>query len=99
VTISAKEYSNWVVLAFIIALVVVPIVMYISKKRGANILSNKYLLSLGAAFVFPFIILPLWFTDMSVAAKCIGTLLSLGFGLSNYFVLDLMRRRKRDGSR
>lgn len=64
------------------------IILFVLKKKGANIQSNKVILTV-ALLVLPVALLPMWFHPrVSMSFKFILTALSVAVAVANFFAID-----------
>jgi hypothetical protein len=97
--LSGDAFGNLLVVSGATGVAIGLVVMAIAKRKGVDISSRKFLLTLALLTVAVFGGIPLWFTDLSVLTKTIATGLALIVVTGNYFFIDKMQRILKVGKR
>ena len=82
------NYGDWLLIAVGLSILLVYVIFTISDRRGVNIQSNKFQIAVIVLIVFPLIVMPFWFTDISIIYKIIFTVLATVVGILNYVVIE-----------
>ena|SRR5208283_3474688 len=93
---SGEAFGNLIVLDTIIALVLGGIFFVVAHKRGIDVTTCRFQLTLLVSCALILIIIPLWLTDISIKWKAILTVAGFAAGIGNYFAIDRMQRVLRE---
>jgi hypothetical protein len=90
---SGEAFGNLMIIGAVIGVLIIFLTSYIAHKRGVDVTTHRFGLTLliGCAIIFG--IIPLWLTKLAVKEKLIVTILAFAFGFCNYFVIDRKQRR------
>lgn len=95
---SGEAFGNLLILSAIISLVGGLIVFIVAKRKGIDVTTRSFQLSVGLSLLIVLGIIPLWLTDLTVKQKTVVTILALVTGVGNYFAVDRMQRVLREQS-
>jgi predicted RND superfamily exporter protein len=93
---SGEAFGNLLVLLCLIMIAVICLIYFVSYRRGIDITRNRFVLPFGIGSLIIFCIIPFWFSDLTIKAKIIGTILIISGGIGNYFAIDKMQRAIRE---
>lgn len=90
--LSGDAFGILILLCTFLAVGVCTLILVIAHKKGVDVTSHRFALSVVLSCVLIFICIPLWLSDLPVIPKIIITLFGLAVGLSNYFAVDRMSK-------
>jgi len=93
---SGDAFGNLIILLTVTALIVIGMIFIIAKKRGVDVTTRSFQLRVGISCGIIFILIPLWFSDLSIKPKIIVTILGLAVGIGNYFAIDRLQKVLRE---
>jgi hypothetical protein len=90
---SGEAFGNLLILSAIIMVIVMSTACFIAHKRGVDVTTHRFGLTLLIGCAIIFIVIPFWLTDLTIKDKILGTILMFAFGFGNYFAIDRKQRR------
>jgi|SRR5208337_746549 len=89
---SGEAFGNLIVLNAFLGLILGGIIFIIAHKRGIDITTRRFQLTVGISLLFMLVVIPLLLSDASVKWKIIIAIAALAGGIGNYFGVDMMQR-------
>lgn len=84
---SGEAFGNLLVLNALILVLFVPLIFYVSHRRGIDITTRRFQLTVGVICLIVFVVVPLLLSDLSIKWKIIASILSVSAGIGNYFAV------------
>ena len=82
---SGEGFGNLLVLNAFIVIIIVFVAIWMAPKRGINIKTTRFQLSLLLGCVFVFGVIPLWLSDLPVGWKVVVTAAAVLVAIGNFF--------------
>ncbi len=89
---SGAGFGNLLVLDTFVAGALILAVFIIAHRRGVDVTTHRFQITVFAAVAIIFIIIPFSLCDLSVGSKITGIALMVAVGVGQYIGIDKMRR-------
>jgi acyl-CoA synthetase (AMP-forming)/AMP-acid ligase II len=90
---SGKGFGHLLLLLGFVTLIVIFATFAIAKTRGVDTTTHRFILMVAVPCLVLFGLIPLWFTDISIGGKVLGTVLALGVAIFNYFGTERLQKK------